>query len=357
MKRRESGFSLLELLIALAIVAGVLTAASTFFIGTVKQYKVQTKITESNVEGILGLELLRQDLESLGYGLPWNNLPSYGEASSGVLNDAGAAPRAVLSVDASTLGINNGSDYLVIKSTRVGMDAAAGKWTTLRPGEVKRDWGFPEENLVDGDRVVVLSPGSSTTDQRVLLTPVGGADFGNLASFDPDDAFQTNIVYGIGPMATTRFPFNRADYYIVDDPLYPTPQHCAPITGTLVKSVVRHTDGALDNPLPLLDCVADMQVVYGYKNNPSDNIVVWTPDLAGLFPAGPNAAADIRSKLVEVRVHILGQSGQRDDSYTFPQDNVYVGSEAAGRSFDVSGYRNYRWKQYTIVVKPRNLAN
>jgi prepilin-type N-terminal cleavage/methylation domain-containing protein len=357
MKRRESGFSLLELLIALAIVAGVLAAASTFFIGTVKQYKVQTKITESNVEGILGLELLRKDLESLGYGLPWNNLPSYSEASSGVLNDAGAAPRAVVSIDCTSLGINNGSDYLVIKSTRVGMDNAAEKWTTLRAGPVTRDWESAEENLAPGDRVVVLSPGSSTTDQRVLLTPVGGADFGNLTSFDPDDAFQTNIVYGIGPMATTRFPFNRADYYIVDDPLYPTPRHCAPITGTLVKRVVRHSDGALDNPLPLLDCVADMQVVYGYKNNPSDNIVVWTPDLAGLFPAGPNAAADIRSKLVEVRVHILAQSGQRDDSYTYPTTAIPVGSEVGIHSVDVSAHRNYRWKVYTIVVKPRNLAN
>jgi prepilin-type N-terminal cleavage/methylation domain-containing protein len=354
MKRRESGFSLLELMISLAIVAFVLAAASTFFIGTVKQYKVQTKITESNVEGILGLELLRQDLESNGYGLPWNNLPSYSEASSGVLNDDGTAPRAMVSVDASTLGINNGSDYLVIKSTRVGMDNAAGKWTTLRAGSVTRDWGSMEENLAPGDRVVVLSPGSSTTDQRVLLTSYDGADFGTLSSYVPGDAFQTNIVYGTGSQAT-RFPFNRADYYIVDNSVYPTPRHCAPITSTLVKRVVKHSDGALDNPLPLLDCVADMQVVYGLDNN-ADGNVTWTPDLAGLFPPGPYAAADIRSKLVEVRVHILAQSGQRDDSYTYPQDNVYVGSEAAGRSFDVSGYRNYRWKQYTIVVKPRNPA-
>jgi hypothetical protein len=33
-----------------------------------------------------------------------------------------------------------------------------------------------------------------------------------------------------------------------------------------------------------------------------------------------------------------------------------------GRSFDLngvigSGYPNYRWKVYSIVVKPRNLAN
>ena len=353
MKRRESGFSLLELMIALAIVSVVLAAASTFFIGVVKQYKIQTKITESNVEGILGLELLRQDLESLGYGLPWNDLPSYSEASSGVLNDDGAAPRSVVSVDASTLGINNGSDYLVIKSTRVGMDNAAGKWTTLRAGAVTRDWGSAEENLASGDRVIVLSPGGSTADQRVLRTPVGGADFGNLTSYDPDDAFQTNIVYGIGSMAATRFPFNRADYYIADSSVYPTPGRCAPITGTLVKRVVKHSDGALGDPLPLLDCVADFQVIFGLDNNADHVVDSWSTNVSVPLLS----AADLRSQLVEVRIHILAQSGQRDDSYSYPQDNVYVGSESAGRNFPLSGYRKYRWKQYTIVVKPKNLAN
>ena len=257
------------------------------------------------------------------------------------------------SVDASTLGINNGSDYLVIKSTRVGMDNAAGKWTTLRAGAVTRDWGSAEENLVSGDRVIVLSPGGSTTDQRVLLTPVGGADFGNLTSYDPDDPFGTNIVYGIGAMTTARFPFNRADYYIADNNVYPTPRHCAPNTGTLVKRVVRHSNGALEDPLPLLDCVADFQVIFGLDNNADRVVDSWSTNVSVPLLS----AAELRSQLVEVRIHILAQSGQRDDSYSYPQDNVYVGSESAGRYFPVSGYRNYRWKQYTIVVKPKNLAN
>jgi len=352
MRRRESGFSLLELLIGLAIVAFVLAAATTFFISTVKQYKVQTKITESNVEGIIGLELLRQDVESLGFGLPWNNLPSYNEATSGILNDAGAAPRAVVSVDNSPQGINNGSDYLVIKSTRVGMENAAGKWTTLRAGPVARDWLSPEENLVSGDIVLVLSPGGSTTDQRVLLTPAGGADFGNLSAYDPNDTYQTNIVYGIGSQAT-RFPFNRADYYIADNSVYLTPRHCAPITGVLVKRVVRHSDGGLDNALPLLDCVADMQVVFGLDNNADRQVDDWDLTMAGM------TADLIRTRLVEVHVNILAQQGQRDDSYRYPNPTVYVGSPGigGGRYFDVSAYRNYRWKVYNIVVKPRNLAN
>jgi prepilin-type N-terminal cleavage/methylation domain-containing protein len=352
MKRRKSGFSLLELLIALAIVGVVLAAASTFFLGMVKQYKVQTKITESNVEGILGLELLRQDLESLGYGLPWSNLPSYSEASSGLLNDEGAAPRAVAKVNASTLGINNGSDYLVIKSALVGMDSAAGKWTTLRAEEGRRLWGSTEEDLADVDYVIVLAPGGSATDQRVLLTPFQGVQSGSLSAYVPANEFQTNIVYGIGSQ-TQRFPFNRADYYIANNSEYPIPRHCAPITGTLVKRVVSHVDGALEDPLPLLDCVADFQVIFGLDSNADRLVDSWNTSMTGL------TADQIRTQLVEVHVNILVQQGQRDDSYRYSNPTVYVGDNTigGGRDFDVSLYPNYRWKLYSIIVKPRNLAN
>ena len=99
MNRRNAAFTLVELMIAMAIVMLVLYAAINFFIVSVRQYKVQTKITETNVEGILGLELFRQDLESLGFGLPWNNLDclhreDIRNADLLALNDAPPMPRA-----------------------------------------------------------------------------------------------------------------------------------------------------------------------------------------------------------------------------------------------------------------------
>lgn len=345
MKRRESGFSILELIIALAIVAVVLAAASTFFISVLKQYKVQTKITESNVEGILGLELLRQDLESLGFGLPWDlNGFTYNEPNP--LGVSSEPPRAI-----GSLNPTDNSDYLIIRSARVGLADAAGKWTMLRAGAVTRDWGSAEENLASGDYAIVLSPGSLSTDQRVLLTPGSGSRFGiagaDLAAYDPDDEFNTNIVYGINN-DTLKRPFNRADYYIAANTAYTTPRHCASNTGVLVKAVMAHDDPGTRNLLPLLDCVADMQVVYGLDNN---GVVGWSDTL------GTRTAADIRTQLVELRVHILAQVGQRDGSYAYPYDNVSVGSEGFTRSVPLSAYKNYRWKVYTIVVKPKNLAH
>ena len=358
MKRRESGFSLLELMIALAIVGFVLAAASTFFIGVVRQYKVQSKITESNVEGVIGLELMRQDIESFGFGLPWDmSMSSYTEPGP-LPGSSTDPPRAV-----GSLNPTDNSDYLIVRASRVGMAGAAGKWTTLRSGPTVRNWGPADEDLGPNDQVIVISPGGVNMPSRLLLTPQAGATFGvngaGLSTYVPADSFQTNIVYGIDVGNPLRRPFNRADYYIANNVAYPTytsPRHCAPNTGVLVKAVMAHDDSGTRNLLPLLDCVADMQVVYGLDTDADGVVNTWTDTLGTL------TAADIRTQLVEFNVHILAQVGQRDESYTYPYDNVYVGSEGAGGSFDfashgISNFRKFRWKVYNIVVKPKNLAN
>jgi len=370
MNRRNAAFTLLELTIAMAIVMLVLYAAINFFIISVRQYKVQTKITETNVEGILGLELLRQDLESLGYGLPWNNLGSYPERTTGdaallLLNEsANAAPRAVLSVNNPTFTVHN-SDYLVIKSARVGMSDAAGKWTTLTQANLKRTWSPASENLANNDYVIVLALGSTDANRRSLVNPgTFYTQYNNTAGFVPLEPYSANIVYGIdnvSPGLLVR-PFNRADYYIDTTAV---PQRCAPNTGVLVKAVVaQNAAGSTPSLLPLMDCVADMQVEYGLDTNADGAVEAWSSDISvGM------TAADIRAQLVEVRVHILAQEGQRDDSYAYPSDNVSVGNEnAAGRTFNftsfgftstgnvINNFKHYRWKVYNIVVKPKNLA-
>lgn len=358
MKRREEGFTLIEMLISIAISMFVLAAALTFFLISVKQYKVQTKIVETNVEGILGLELLRQDLESLGFGLPWNpsplpgpaytERPGHAVAAISALDDTPNPPRAVVGIDNAAFTVNQ-SDYLVIKSARVGMGDAAGKWTTLKQSTVKRTWVPAGENIAANDYVIVLSVGTTDANRRSLVTSgTPYTQYNNTNGFIPTEPFSANIVYGIDNVPPVR-PFNRAEYYISNAGV---PQRCAPNTGILVKAVVAHdASGSTPDLLPLLDCVADMQVVYGLDTN-ADGAVEppWLSDISGM------TAANIRTQLAEVRVHILAQEGERDVAYTTPTDNIFVGSEGQGRNFDVSGNRNYRWRVYSIVVKPKNLA-
>lgn len=238
------------------------------------------------------------------------------------------------------------------------MSGTAGKWTTLRPGGLTRSWGSSEENLAQSDYVIVVAPG---LNRKTLLTPTGTTLFSlvdNQSTYAPDNNSATNIVYGIDNVATAR-PFNRADYFIgnASTTLPVTiPQRCAPNTGVLVKAVISHSTGTPMPLLPLLDCVADMQVVFGLDTNGDRTVDGWTNGISGL------TADTIRSQLAEIRVYILAQEGMRDDSYRTPTGNVLVGfndpvNGTMGRDFSVQLYPNYRWKVYNIVVKPTSLAN
>jgi prepilin-type N-terminal cleavage/methylation domain-containing protein len=351
--RRRDGFSLIEILVTLAILGIVLASAGTVFNNLLGQYKQQSKVAETGMERIIGLEILRRDVEQAGYGLPWNLglLSGYTEATGNPhgLNDATVdPPRAIVSADG---GADN-PDYLVIKSASVSGEDAGRKWTILRQGDVKRGWIPGTEDLAGGDRVIVLRPGFDDSNFRTLVCPNASTfstTFNDTSAFTPALPEETHIVYGLGGSVPPR-PFNRADYYI-DTETVSVPQRCAPGTGVLVKAVL-NTGGTFDL-LPLLDCVADFQVSY-VLDTTGDGLGD-TPDAAS--SVGASDARSIRNDLKQVRLDILAHEGQRDNAYTHSPSSIDVGVPGAGggRSVDISSNINYRWKVYTLVVNPENL--
>lgn len=367
--RRKAGFTLVELLMVMAIMGLVLAAISDMFIGLLGQYKQQGKISETNIEGIIGLEILRQDIERAGYGLPWV-IPAgsdpYAEAAAAPAsnyNDSpGNPPRAIVSGNDAdfTNGVNS-SDYLVIKATNIIRNDTAQRWTyvTAAGANVWQPLSAPE-NLQNTDFVIVLEPGATDAETRTLLsagtTSTWIPTFGDVK--DPSQNFMpadpqapSRWVYGIYDKQP-RMPFNRTDYYILgpnDTTAFPS--RCAPNTGVLFKSMISQTSGAKSDVLPLLDCVASMQVVYRLDTNNDGAIDTSTDDISLL------SAADIRNQVKEIRVYILAHEGQLDKNYNHPTSNIYVGDPAlgGGKNFNVGAYVHYRWKLYTIVVQPKNM--
>jgi prepilin-type N-terminal cleavage/methylation domain-containing protein len=411
MIKREDGFSLVELMITMVVFVFVIAAASQVFTGLLTQFKQQSKIAETNIEGIVGLEILRRDIEHAGYGLPWNvtganwsDLPNYIEAESisctpntNDFDDApNNAPKAILSrnnASFSGCGANsifNGSDYLVIKAVNITRSDTTQRWTRLRSGNEKRN-GLSGDNFDDTDRVIVISPGSTDANGMALVAYSSGGTtywhttYDATSNFAPADETETRVIYGLDPLDTTgepytrRMPFNRADYYIwrnsTSTATDEVPDRCAPNTGVLIKAVIRQKNGQRENPLPLLDCVADMQVVFGLDTDATpDNVInCYVNNLADSLATVD--AENIRNRIKEVRVYILAHEGQIDRAFTFtppiPASSIRVGESSAvlpggsctgvtvlGRDFDLSGitnWQNYRWKVYTLVVKPNNL--
>ncbi len=384
MIRSQRGFTLVELMVTMIVFLLTITAAANIFSSLLNQFKQQSKIAETNLEGLIGLQMMRSDIEQAGYGLPYDlgGISYTGEAVNDakttyddtLFNDGTAnPPRAV--VIGNNIGFNNAavtpdpqSDVLVIKATNLGTSAAATKWAyvsnrgplnnTIQPWNNADGVKIPDENLQNGDQVIVLNPIAGGT-QRVLVT--SGATFsttfdssaGAFASaFQPvENSFETYLIYGISPTAAPRMPFNRADFYIRTPTTMPT--RCAPTTGVLYKALINHANGSLGE-LPLLDCVAAMQVVMGLDTNNDGVPNSFVPDLAGL------TAEDIRNQLKDIRVYILAQEGQRDTSYTSPSpitaDDPNLGSSVITFTIPAGDPRsNYRWKVYTMIIKPYNL--
>jgi len=75
----------------------------------------------------------------------------------------------------------------------------------------------------------------------------------------------------------------------------------------------------------------------------------------------PLSAQQIREQLKAVRVDILAHEGQRDDNYTHSSNTILVGQDSVvGKNFNLStmgdpNWQHYRWKVYTLVVRPNNL--
>ena len=380
MVKREDGFSLVELMVTMVVFVFFTVAASQVFTGLITQFKQQSRITETNIEGIIGLEMLRQDIEGAGYGLPWDGLIAYTETSSNpfTLDDApSGVPRAILSQNDVTSysapnDVFNQSDYLVIKSVGVARNFVAGKYQFLYEDGEKNWWVPHWENVCRREdnshypnaRVIIISPRN-----RSLV--VSGGSFSAYVDSIPSGfrpAFDAphNIIYGVDPDTNLRMPFNRADYYI-KIPAANMPQRCADNTGVLYKATVNHSDGAFSE-LALLDCVADMQVIYALDNDEDGEFLDGTrtpPDAySDDITTAPLDAEQIRKRIKQVRVYILAHEGQKDTGFTFNTFNgtcahcVEVGEFGLERDFDLAtipDYQNYHWKIYTIVGTPNNL--
>ncbi len=376
-----AGFTLVELMIAMVAFVFVIAAASQMLTGLLTQFKQQSKISETNIEGIIGLEILRHDLEHAGYGLPWViSGTNYNEATNAALCDAGTVdpstyndsttnpPRAIVS---GNNNCTNSSDYLVIKAVNVaGNDPSRKSTRLISTAPYVRTWTPSSENLnLDPtDRVIVISGGAGSSLRELIES--GGTfytTYNNVinAPWQPSEPSEYRIVYGINDNSASapRMPFNRADYYIAT-PIVPL-ERCAVGTGVLYKATLNHGSGALNTPMPILDCVADMQVVYAMDNDEDGDFEngtggdAYTNSLAGL------TAQQIRTRVKEVQVYILAHEGQRDPNFTFNNftgagNSVIVGrSSVFGNDFDlttITDYENYRWKVYTISVHTENLG-
>lgn len=391
----QRGFSLVELMITMVIFVLVIVAASNIFLGVLTQFKQQSKIAETNIEGMIGLQMLKADIEQGGYGLPYDiNGADYDEASgadvavvgfdASAYNDAGVAdapPRGL--VTGNNVTMTGQSDVLAVKATNVAINNAAQKFAYISntgAANIVAAWTnsagtqIAEETLANTDRVTVIRPQQGVAQKVLQVSGTFYTTFNNIAAsaFAPaTNSLETYLVYGISGADNPIMPFNRADYYVRTPATMPS--QCALGTGVLYKGTINNTTVAASSgrhsELPLLDCVAAVKIALNLDMN-EDGLAATVADAdastlsttEGATTATVRAtladAALLRTRLKEIRVYILLHEGQRDTSYTSPAQmqiiDPTIGAGTPLLTYDVPN-RNYRWKIYTMVISPYNL--
>lgn len=409
----KSGFTLVELLVVMAVFIVVIMITGDAFKTILSQTAKVFRSEESNIEGVIGLEMLRHDIQQGGYGLFTETSPvSYSEAADSPASNNNetsntAPPRAFVFRDNVGAGIEDTtsesgnqytviehSDYLTIKGLTTGISATAQKWTYLNNNlgvVTPNKWVSAAENLVNGERAILLQRvmGSSGTTLTLVSEPTTGLRYFPFSG----DAFSnysintpSYVVYGLNKPSNSgddsRMPFNRVDYFVArPSDTGKVPSVCASNAGILYKAAVNQSDGKLTY-YPILDCVADMQVVLGWDllngiAPGNDGVVDTWSDADGhtvTTAAGASYSATVaevqaalldpatlRNSLKMIEIYVLAQNGRRDNSYISPSPIIVggAGEESLSNSVDIAaaGWQNYRWKLYRIVVRPKNLLS
>lgn len=401
MLRDTRGFTLVEMVVVMAVFIVIIMISGDTFNTILQQSSRLFRSEESNIEGVVGLEMLRHDLQQAGYGLFTETSPAtyleaaaapanlFNEACLPPVNSCGnentSPPRpfvfgenlaaAAETSSGATYNVLAASDYLAIKGMSVARSRTSQKWTYLKyvagTGGVPNTWPSESENFSANNRVVLLNRNISATKNTLSIVP-DGSDFYfaySQIAFEKYSSSSSNyIMYGLNDSGTPIAPFNRSDYFVAR-PADTTqiPAVCASGTGILYKTIMNQTDGKLTY-YPVLDCVADMQIVLGWDLSGSDGLVDTWSNANGTQASGPGnvvaALLDpviIKSSLKVVKIFILAQNGRKDTGYTSPSPiNLWELPETPstlGKTYTLAADQlNYRWKVYRIVVRPKNLA-
>lgn len=308
---QTAGFSLVELMIALAIVGLFLGGVYGLFINFLGEAGEQAALSKRGLDQRVGLRLMRRDLASAGFGVAATDMAG---AVAG-----GATTVRVRSTDAH--GHDNAGRHGILNGSP-GSQSAAGL-----AGSIYGVALSPARELVASGELANLD--AAPRNLFFAANPDGAGDLGN-------------------PYAPEPYYIERA-YELSSDCSGAGCGECATGTPDLQYD---DTNGGIE---PVVDCVLDLQVRYGFQQ--SGGGVTYSHD-----PATPPAlAVDATPDLLKLGVVV--QAGQRMRGRTMTEtpvryDDADLRVDNLGNVIDVdltATQQEYRWQVVEMTVPLENL--
>jgi len=305
----DAGFSLIEVMSALVIMAIALTAVFATFISQQRSFTVQNRVAEMQQNLRQAAEYMSRDIRMAGYGIPDNVVIPAGVIATGVTSIRSLYPK-----DNTT-----GPDQIYILYL-FDMDAnqppavITAATTGTGPVNVDNSVGF----LAAGGELVLITDG--TTADLFQTTAAGGG----VLTFGAG-TYNTGHtkLYGVGPPPSTVAKARFVRYYIDSstDPAHPT------------LMVDRNVPG--QGAQPLADDIEDMQLTYGLDTTANGVVDTWV--------SSPSTLSQIR----QVRLQFIARTRLPERGWA--EIRPALGNHPAGATPDGN-----RRRIYDIVIDVRN---
>jgi len=313
--RNEAGFTLVEVMSALAILALAITAVFATFITQQRSFTVQNRVVEMQQNIRQASEFMTRDVRVAGYGIPASvNIPD---------NAVAAGVTTFRSLYAKDGGTTNTDEIFVLYL--YDMDAnlppttiTAGMPTPSANFKVASTTGFS-----DGDLVIITNGTSADLFQATEVTEasldIQHNPGGSSRDYNAPGGHSTFPGYDSGStLAKARF----VRYYIdsATDPAHPT----------LMLDMMNG-----DAPQPLADDIEDMQFTYGLDTNADGVVDTWS--------VSPADTSQIR----QVQMELLARTPIPDAKWS--ETRPALGNRTGGGTQD-----GYRRRVMAVVIDVRN---
>ncbi|SNZ11570.1 type IV pilus assembly protein PilW [Persephonella hydrogeniphila] len=295
----KKGYSIIELLITLIIVGLILSAAYYTYTEIFRSMKEESESVELQMEKVIGAELIRLDLEHMGYGIAY-------DATDSILNWDG--------------------NSLTIRSTLNNTNKDTYGWVLCNDGIMISD-----NRVKDNDKIVYIDVNTGNYTSAVTDATC------------PPTGIQLGLPFADNANACNVSGHNTCNTIIYRLSTSQSLTHCNPYTRNLLRVANAGTGS------PVLNCVASINVTFDLDTDGDGTIDCNTTSSGCTMPT---TNSDIREQVKRINFYILMQEGGLNKNYVYPNSSITVD----GITFSLpTDYTHYRWKVIKISAKPRGM--